>query len=67
MDPQELPELPELQVRLEELDQGDQLEHPGLVDQLVTQEMPDQWDLPELEVEQRDLTLKIPSHLLRKS
>jgi len=67
MEPQELTELPELQVRLEELDQGDQLEHPGLVDQLVTQEMPDQWDLPELEVEQRDLTLKIPSHLLRKS
>jgi len=61
----ELTELQEPLVPLGELDQGDQLDHLDLVDQLVTQEMPDQWDLPEVEVGQRDLTLKIPSHLWR--
>jgi len=60
MDPQELPVLQELQVQLEDLDQEDQLAHQELVDQLVTQEMPGQWDLLEVEVERKDLIQKIP-------
>jgi len=60
MDHQELTELQEPLVRLEELDQEDQLEHPELLDQLEIQEMLDQWDLPEREPEPRDLTPKAP-------
>jgi len=59
MGPQELPELQDLLVNLEHLDQEEKLEHQELVDQLVTQEMLDQWDLPEVDLERKDLIQKI--------